>query len=115
MSSENFRRDWEFIDQMWPDLKILLSHHKDSELRIVKWEDLNGSRCAVLESIRKNFTQHIGYKAVRFWVDPDRGFTVPRVQIWCTDNDDKLTELSIERDAVVRPCGKGLCARSSMR
>ncbi|NIM06668.1 MAG: hypothetical protein GTO55_09470 [Armatimonadetes bacterium] len=72
--------------------------------RIVGREVLNGSECIVVEVLDYGPTKSGGTSQnwFRFWVDPQKGFTVPQVQVWAQGGPYQEKTLLVDLEADVR-------------
>lgn len=74
-------------------------------LRIARRESLNGHGCVVVERV----IEGKGLTLTReFWVDPDRGFTVPRVREWAEGGPVHNRVITFEANAELRDYGNGV-------
>ncbi len=88
----------------WPH-PTLPSSITRSAPRIVGRETLNGDECIIVEIV---LTSKYSTRPTWFWLNPTKGFTIPRARGWVQGGDHTEKILSWESDVEVREYGADL-------
>ena len=96
----HYRRFFDLVGQVYPDLEKVLLYHKGTP-RVVGRETIDGSECVIVESVHV-FPQKDGRKHVdtrRLWIDPARGYAVPKLQVWSEGREFKQKAILSQTNA----------------
>lgn len=84
-------------------------NYAQSKPKIIGREIINGNECTVVEvSFTGKVGRQDGIKIFRFWIDPKKGYTMPRIQTWGKGGFLKEKTLVQERNARLRNYGNGI-------
>jgi hypothetical protein len=73
--------------------------------KLVGHEDVNGDACAVVDIVQRPASSSLPTRTWRFWIDMDKAFAIPRLQLWEEGGDLRSRTLVSETTAELRQYG----------